>query len=213
MPAAVIFDFDGTIADTEWPIFEFVRAVYEAHDLEVRLEDWVDSIGRADNRPLEEHLGERLGRQPDIGVIEQVKEEHFHRRYTAPMLPGVMDVIVAVLDAELPLGIASSSPTGWVDPHLERLEIRHHFDAVRTRDHVDRGKPHPDLFLSAAAALGVDPGAVAAIEDSRHGGAAAKAAGMACIVVPNRITRLDVPTDADLVLDSLADFPFDRFGL
>ncbi len=213
MPSAVIFDFDGTIADTEWLIFEFVQAVYEAHDLEVRLEDWIDSIGRADNRSLEDHLGERLGREPDAGVIEKVREEHFHRRKNAPLLPGVLQVIEAVLDAPLPLGIASSSPVAWVDPHLERLEIRHHFTAVRTRDDVDRGKPHPDLFLSAAAALGIDPADAVAIEDSRHGCAAAKAAGMTCIVVPNRITRHDIPTDADLVLDSLADFPFARFGL
>ncbi|MBT5139883.1 MAG: HAD-IA family hydrolase [Acidimicrobiaceae bacterium] len=211
--SAVIFDFDGTIADTEWPIFEMVRAAYEAHDLEVHLEDWVHSIGKADNRPLHEHLEERLGRPPDADAIEQARAAHEHARYSVPALPGVVQLIEAVVAAGLPLAVASSSPISWVDPHLERLELRRHFAAVRTRDHVDRGKPHPDLFLAAAAALEVDPVETLVIEDSKHGCSAAKAAGMTCIVVPNRITKLDVHPDADIVLDSLLDFPFRRFGL
>ena len=212
-PSAVIFDFDGTIADTEWEIYSYVNAVYEAHGLTTSLEAWVQSIGRADNRPLEEHLGDRLGRAPDADVIEEVKAKHWERRYTVPMRPGVQLLIEAVTAAAMPLAVASSSPTAWVEPHLERLEIRHHFAAVRTRDHVERGKPEPDLFYAAAAALEIDPAEILVIEDSKHGCAAAKAAGMTCVVVPNRITKLDIPTDADLVLDSLEDFPFADFNL
>ena len=84
---------------------------------------------------------------------------------------------------------------------------------LSTRDQVDRGKPAPDLFLLAAAKLGREPADVLVIEDSRNGTIGAKAAGMTCVVVPNRITRHDIPTEADLVLDSLLDFPYADFGL
>ncbi len=212
-PAAIVFDFDGTIADTEWPVFLMVRTAFRAHGLDVTLDAWVDSIGRADNSTLEEILRSRLGREPDPDVLERAREARHATRQTTPMLPGVQALITAAREAGMPLAIASSSPSLWVDAHLERLEIRQHFDAVRTRDDVDNGKPAPDLFLAASAALDVDPGTAVAIEDSKHGCAAAKAAGMTCVVVPNRITRLDVAPDADLVLESLLEFPYERFGL
>lgn len=212
-PSAIVFDFDGTIADTEWPVFMMMRTAFRSHGLDIALAEWVDTIGRADNGTLEDVLRNALGRDPDPEVIEQARDHHHTTRNTTPVLPGVVELIGAARAAGLPLAIASSSPSHWVQAHLERLEILHHFDAVRTRDHVDHGKPAPDLFLAASAALDVNPATVVAIEDSRHGCASAKAAGMTCVVVPNRITRLDVAPDADLVLDSLTDFPYERFGL
>ena len=212
-PAAIVFDFDGTIADTEWPIYEVARDAFRAHGLELALEEWVKGIGLADNKTLPEMLEDALGRPPDPEAVEAAgrRRAEWHQRMV--VFPGVFEVIVAAIRAEIPLAVASSSPTSWVEPHLERLELIHHFESIRTRDHVDRGKPAPDLFLSAAAELGIDPVEAVAIEDSRHGCASAKAAGMTCLVVPNRITALDPPPDADLMLDSLLDFPFDRFGL
>ena len=122
-------------------------------------------------------------------------------------------MIVAAHAAEVTLAIASSSPLDWVESHLDRLGLLNEFAVIRTRDHVDRGKPAPDLFLAAAGALGVDPADAVAIEDSRHGCAAAKAAGMTCVVVPNRITTHDRPVDADWLLESLIEFPFAHFAL
>ncbi len=212
-PAAIVFDFDGTIADTEWPIYEVARDAFRAHDLDLALEDWVKGIGLADNKPLAEMLEDTLGGRPDPAVLQAAADRRQDWHMQMVMLPGVLEVLRAAAAAGLPLAVASSSPSAWVEPHLERLELSHHFTAIRTRDHVDRGKPAPDLFLSAAAALGVDPAGVVAIEDSRHGCASAKAAGMTCVVVPNRITALDQPADADLILDTLLDFPFARFGL
>lgn len=212
-PAAIVFDFDGTIADTEWPVYVVWREVFEAHGLELPIDAWVDSIGRADNRPLEEVLIEVTGREPDESVISEARARREESMLALRVLPGVIEVIAAAQRGEVALAIASSSPSDWVESHLERLGLLGEFPVIRTRDHVDRGKPAPDLFLSAAGALGVDPGTAVAIEDSRHGCTAAKTAGMACVVVPNRITSHDPPTDADWLLESLLDFPFGRFGL
>jgi putative hydrolase of the HAD superfamily len=212
-PAAIVFDFDGTIADTEWPIYEVARDAFRAHGLDFALDEWVKGIGLADNKSLPELLEDALGEAPDPAVIEAAVKQRAGWNSRMAAFPGVADVIAAANACSVPLAVASSSPTSWVEPHLERLELRHHFVSIRTRDHVDRGKPAPDLFLAAAAALDVDPSGVVAIEDSRHGCASAKAAGMTCVVVPNRITALDPPNDADLMLESLLDFPFRRFGL
>ncbi|MEZ5166294.1 MAG: HAD-IA family hydrolase [Acidimicrobiales bacterium] len=208
----MVFDFDGTIADTEWPVYEVARGAFRAHGLDLPLEDWVGSIGLADNKTLPELIEDAIG-GPPIRVVAhavRIRSEWHHRM---AVLPGVVELIAAANRAGVPLAIASSSPSAWVDPHLVRLGLDEHFVAVRTRDHVDRGKPAPDLFLAAVATLDVDPARAVAIEDSRHGCAAAKAAGLTCVVVPNRITVLDRPADADLTLDSLSDFPYARFGL
>lgn len=212
-PQAVVFDFDGTITDTEWLVFEVVGEAFAAHGLSLTIHDWLDEIGRADNVTLEQRLTRALGEPPDPTVIVAARARRDEGLERLEVLPGVVEVIDAVRAAGLPLAIASSSPLDWVDRHLGRLGLRDHFTAVRTRDHVDRGKPAPDLFLSAAGAVGVDPGDIVAIEDSRHGCTAAKTAGMACVVVPNRITIHDRPADADLVLESLLDFPLADFGL
>lgn len=212
-PAALIFDFDGTMVDSEWPIFEMVSKVYRAHDVVLDMADWVDKLGRSDHRPWIDELTDLLGRVPDPAVIERFEDESRSRRLEMPLMTGVVELMDAAEQSEVPMAVASSSSSSWVDSHLDRLVLAHRFLAVRTRDHVDRTKPDPDLFLAAAAALDVDPVRSLVVEDSRHGCRAAKLAGMTCVVVPNRITRTDLPADADLIIDSLADFPYARFGL
>ena len=112
--------------------------------------------------------------------------------------------------ANLPRAIASSSPSDWVIPWLERLEIGHHFHAVRTLDHVARPKPDPELFLSAAEALEVDPAEALVLEDSLNGLRAATAAGMRCVIVPGPVTASQDFTGATLRLDSLCGVSLDH---
>ena len=105
----------------------------------------------------------------------------------------------------LPLAIASSSPREWVAEHLENLGLLARFAAIACFGDDLAGKPAPDTYLAACAAIGVEPRDAIAIEDSPHGVTAAKAAGLWCIAVPHAITaRLDL-SHADLRLSSLAD--------
>jgi len=213
-PAALIFDFDGTMVDTEWPVFEMVRGVYRDHGVDLVIADWVDKLGRADHRPWPEELAEAIGREPDNDVVDKAIAAGRESRSTLPLLPGVMELMDTADRVGVPMAVASSSPSSWVDANLERLGIASRFIAVITKDHVVNTKPAPDLFVAAAKALGVEPtGSVVVVEDSRHGCRAAKLAGMTCVVVPNRITAHDLPAEADLILDSLTDFPFATFAL
>ena len=104
------------------------------------------------------------------------------------------------------LGVASSSSSRWVEGWLGRLGLADAFDCVCGRDHVERVKPAPDLFLLAARRLGVEPAACVVIEDSPNGVRAANGAGMRCVAVPNEITRhATFPEATELFLESLAE--------
>jgi HAD superfamily hydrolase (TIGR01509 family) len=93
--------------------------------------------------------------------------------------------VEAFLDALPPVAkaVASSSPTSWLRGSLERFGLAHHFGdrLFSAAEHVSRGKPHPDIYLHAARALGVEPKQVLVIEDTAPGVTAAKAAGMTVI--------------------------------
>jgi HAD superfamily hydrolase (TIGR01509 family) len=203
---AVIFDFDGLVVDTETPAYDAWSAIYREHGQELSLALWVQCVGSHAGRfdPVT-HLSELVGRELDRAALVQDKERRKHAVcLTQPLLPGVLDRLHESRSMGLRTAVASSSGRAWVEGHAMRLGIGELFDAVRTGDDVTRVKPHPDLYLAAAAALGLEPGRCVAFEDSLNGVIAAKAAGMRCFAIPNQITKgLDFAA-ADGVLTSLA---------
>ncbi|MDP9468017.1 MAG: HAD-IA family hydrolase, partial [Chloroflexota bacterium] len=116
--------------------------------------------------------------------------------------PGALE-LVERLRGRVPLGLASNSPRRLVDAALRTAGLTDVFDAIVTADDVARAKPAPDLYLLACERLGVAPGEALALEDSASGVAAAKAAGLTCIAVP-QFAEADVSA-ADRVIDSLEE--------
>jgi HAD superfamily hydrolase (TIGR01509 family) len=171
------------------------------------MEVWGDVIGRGASyfdpyQELVARLGHDLDRET---VLNRRKARHLEMVAELEILPGVHDAVVEAKRLGIRLGVASSSSRAWVTGHLERLGLAGFFDCVRCRDDVVNTKPDPELYLSACACLGVAPGDAAALEDSANGIAAAKAAGMRCVAIPNPMTvGLDLSA-ADLRLESLAD--------
>lgn len=204
--AAVVFDFDGTIVDTEWPEFVTVRDEFRAHGLELELDEFRHVVGRADHPHWTQWLRDALGRDYDLDEVVQRRRVAHHRMIAEqPVRAGVVELLDRAAAAGVPVAVASSSPLDWVDRHLRERGLHRRFVAVVTRDHVVNAKPWPDLFLAAVAQLSVPPAHAVAIEDSHHGCTAAKDAGLACLVVPNPVTAGMDFSRADLVLDSLAD--------
>ena len=122
-----------------------------------------------------------------------------------PLLPGIVQHVDAARSLGLKVGVASSSTRDWVRGHLERLGILDRFDCIRCRDDVIHAKPEPDLYLAVLDCLEVSATEALAIEDSPNGVIAAKRAGLRCVAIPNPITaRLDL-SQADLLLQSLAE--------
>ncbi len=210
MTEAIIFDFDGTIIDTEICQYESVNAEFERHGFTYDLDLFKNGVGRADHKHWTDVLQELAGPLDNLDEIQQRRLADNHQRVEQTELrSGVVRLIEMTTGAGLPLAVASSSPSAWVERHLVTRGLINHFSTVATRDHVANAKPWPDVFLHAADGLGVDPARCVVIEDSAHGVTAAKAAGMTVVVVPNQITAGSDFGQADLVLDSLSEFPAD----
>ncbi len=205
---ALIFDFDGLLVDTETPVFESWNRVYGEYGHQLELSRWQYALGTRHGFDPLSHLENLAGHPFDrAAALARYQELKRELSFSQPLLPGVIGVFEQASAAGMPRAVASSSDREWVDGWLERREITHWFMCVRTADDVVMTKPAPDLFLSAAAGMGVPPEACLVFEDSPNGIRAARAAGMRCVAVPGAITsQLELPP-ADLVLPSLDAIP------
>jgi len=202
--AALILDFDGLILDTESPIFEEWRATFRARGHDLGLDVWQHALGTHGTYDPCVHLSKLTGEAFDHEALRQeVRARNMVRCEAQPLLPGVADRVKEGRASGLKTAVASSSTSAWVEGWLERHGIRDLFDTVCSRDHVERVKPAPDLFLLAATRLGVAPERCVVFEDSPNGIRGARAAGMRCVAVPNPVTCALPMEGADLVLSSL----------
>jgi HAD superfamily hydrolase (TIGR01509 family) len=208
---AVVFDLDGVIVDSE-PVWEQVRRAFVAdHGGQWRPDSQRRLMGMSTPewaRYLSDELG--VGLPPDEvarGVIEQMAQR-YHREL--PLLPGAVDA-VRRLAARWPLGLASSSPRTLIDRVVAEAGLAGAFAVSLSTEEVDRGKPAPDVYLTVAARLGVDPASCLAVEDSSNGLRSAAAAGMTVIAVPHPKypPDQDALALADRVLDHLDELTAD----
>jgi HAD superfamily hydrolase (TIGR01509 family) len=201
---ALVFDFDGLILDTEWSAFSTAAEVWSEHGIELELAVWQEIVGTAEHVHWSEMLETDLGRPIDRHTVIPARQAQHHAEVEAmDLLPGAEDLIRAANVAGLRLAVASSSPVDWVGGHLERRGLLGYFDVVVCRDHVSMTKPDPELYTTAVESLGVACDRAVALEDSHHGTVAAKAAGLVCVAVPNRVTAGQDFAAASLVVDSL----------
>ncbi|ASS75295.1 hypothetical protein CIG75_10045 [Tumebacillus algifaecis] len=209
MIQAVVFDFDGLIIDTETPWYEAMLAVYQEHGAHLPLETYLQCVGTS----LEQfdpylHLETCIGRSLDQPQLRQKTADlHSQLMQEVVLRPGVEDYLRQAKQLGIKIGLASSSSREWVLTFLERLDLRQHFEVIRTSNDVRRVKPDPELYLSALTALGIDPAHALAFEDSYNGLRAAKAAGMHCVIFPNTITKHLAFEGFDIRLDSMAELP------
>ena len=210
-PAAVVFDLDGVLIESE-------QVWDEAREQLVR-----ERGGRWDDRATTDMMGmsstewssymhDRLGvrmtpSEINDDVVRRVAatyEEHL------PLLPQAVET-VRELGERWRLGVASSSNRPIIDLVLDRMGVRDCFAVVVSSEEVANGKPAPDVYLAVARELGVDPKDCVAVEDSTNGIKSAVAAGMRTIAVPNRQFRPDdeVLTTAAVVVSSLAEVTVD----
>jgi mannitol-1-/sugar-/sorbitol-6-/2-deoxyglucose-6-phosphatase len=223
---AVVLDMDGVLIDTEpaWRAAE--SAVFAGLGIPLSESDMLDSTGQ----PIEELIPVWRQRSPAGGggpglagaglagaglagagltdaevaglVIDQVIA---HVKAEGRPMPGVTAAIALFERHGLKLAIASSSPRRLIDAVCDRLGLGGIDVRCSAMDEA-RGKPAPDVYLTAARRLGVAPVSCLAVEDSLNGLASARAAGMTCVAVPDPLLAADPRyREADLVLRSLAD--------
>ena len=214
MIRALVFDFDGVIADTEGPEYRAWQETWAEYGHELTLEEWVQCIGTNDAdgwhplTALAERMGEDFDRH-DANRRRRARHEPAIHALAEP-LPGIVDLLDQADAAGLATAIASSSGDDWVPVLLAQLGLTERFAHLSTFDGTCPAKPAPDLYLRACDKLEVEPHEAVAFEDSPNGIAAAKAAGMWCVAVPHEITAgLDLSA-ADLVIPTLGGVALDR---
>jgi HAD superfamily hydrolase (TIGR01509 family) len=204
---AVVFDLDGVIVDSE-QVWNEVREQLTRerggrwHDRAQR--DMMGMSSAEWSRYMHDALG--LRESPEEINAEVVRRMIERYRERLPLIPGAVEAVERLAE-RWPLGLASSANREIIELVLEESGLGPRFRATVSSEEVERGKPAPDVYLEAAHRLGVAPERCAAVEDSRAGILAARAAGMRVIAIPNPHFPPDAETlaDADVVLESVAE--------
>jgi HAD superfamily hydrolase (TIGR01509 family) len=209
----LVFDFDGLICDTETSSYEIARDIYAEHGVELTTARWQDRIGTHGRHWLAD-LEAAIGPLPNFeALVERRRLAHHERLQAEKSRPGVDAFTLRAVEAGLTLAVAASSSLSWVTDHLERLGLLDRFSAISTSEEGVPAKPEPEVYRRALTSIGVEPDEAVAFEDSSNGVAAAKAAGIFCVAVPNRMTRdLDLSA-ADLVVESFLELELDALAL
>lgn len=175
---AILFDFDGVLVESEWAgnrqIADWLTANGRATTTEQAMDLFMGLSGIAFRDALARHWG---GPLPDAFTAARLEEDERIMREGVEEVAGAV-AFVHSLSPDLPRAIVSSSSTRWIEAHLTHLGLRDAFPHIFSgKEHVARGKPAPDLYLHAAAALGVAIGDCVIIEDSPVGATGAVASG------------------------------------
>ncbi len=190
---AVIFDMDGVLIDSEpqWQLAQY--HVYSTLGVPVSIETIQQTTGlRIDQCvdywhqkfPWDNYNNAKVSREIVKAVADEVTRN-------GEAMQGVQQAIEACQRKGLKIGLATSSPSLLIEAVLNRLQIRDCFLAITSAESLAYGKPHPEVYLNCAAALGVDPRYCLAIEDSLNGLIAARAANMQTVVIPAAEQRGD----------------------
>lgn len=199
----LVFDFDGTISLSE-PIHARAWEDLAAERNMPLPQGFVAyGVGRPD-RALALWLAEHWNDGTTQATLLAAKRRHYLRRIPneATLVPGVKEFLALGHAHQWPIGLATSAGLADVEPILTNQGIMQYFGAVYTVETVEHPKPHPEIYLRAAAALGIEPSASFAFEDSPPGAAAARAAGFPVI----GLTTSYAAHELGGLFDAIADY-------
>lgn len=204
--AAVVFDFDGLLADSEplqiraWELF---LARFDKQLDPGMLGDMFGLRVKDSARVVQKRLGLPMSPEDVMAGRDEIFLELVATEL--PLMPGARELIHHLRTrTTLRLALATSGHDRYINAALPVTGLTDAFEAIVTGDDVELGKPDPEIYLAAAEKLGVPPGSCLALEDAPHGVRSAKAAGMVCIAIPNEMTRaLPGLDESDAVLDDL----------
>lgn len=184
LPAAVLWDLDGTLVDTE-PLW-----IAAEHELAAEVggtwtaQDALQLVGSdllTSGRLLQRHFATSM--TPEDIVDFLVTRVARGLAEGAPWRPGARELVLAYAELDVPQALVTMSYAVLADPIAASLPLA----AVVTGDRVTHGKPHPEPYLTAAGALGAEPSSCVAVEDSETGAASATEAGCQVLAVPHMV--------------------------
>lgn len=203
---AIIFDHDGTLIDTERADLEACQKLYQEYGAEITLEYWAEHIvGHMGGYEL---ILTELIQRDGHGATRETLWQRFKELWSVSLenvglMPGVANLLPGLHAAGYPLAVATASDRAWARRWLTHFNLGSYFQVVATSDDVTHNKPAPDVYLFAAAQLGVKPERCLVFEDSLAGLKAAKAAGMTVVAVPSPLTQTLNFSQADRVVNGL----------
>jgi HAD superfamily hydrolase (TIGR01509 family) len=202
---AVIFDMDGVIVDSEPYSMQALVDTLRHYGVDPTADELRRSYGRRITDDFADYFG-RAGVAVDLETAVARKRARYFELAAGRLepFPGVLSLFPRARAKGYRLALASSGDRDKVAFSMRALGLDGIFEIVVTGDDIAHSKPHPEIYLTAAGRLEVDPGHCLAIEDAPNGVQAAKRAGMRCIAVTNSVTREEL-AGADLVVASLAD--------
>jgi HAD superfamily hydrolase (TIGR01509 family) len=215
MLRAIIFDFDGVIVDTERLHFQALQRVLAEEQIHLGWEEYTQAYLAMDDKNCFRAALSRHGQPALPGTVEELSERKAHYFFSAvldavALFPGV-ECLIREAAQRYPMAIASGALREEIEFLLGKVGLREFFPVVVAAEDVVRGKPDPEAYITALARLNrlisgrpVRPSECLVIEDSRHGVAAATAAGMRCLAVANSYPPEEL-TVAHLVVKSLQE--------
>ncbi|PLR75712.1 HAD family hydrolase [Bacillus sp. V3-13] len=212
MIKAIIFDFDGTIIDTESLWYRVFKEVLEEdYGVGLPLEQFAKVIGTTD-----ELLYEYINSQMAKPIAREELTEKVSKKFTSYedvllLREGVHEVMDEAKDLGLKIAIASSSHREWIDGFLDKFQLNGYFETIKTKEDVTTVKPDPALYLEAIKELGVKAEEALAIEDSVNGSLAAVKAGLHCVVIPNDVTSFMAFHEQTIRYDAFSMFKIHEF--
>jgi len=208
LPAGVIFDMDGVLLDSEPFICKAACMMFAEHGLGVRPEDFVPFVGAGENRYLG-GVAEKYGFAIDIKRDKKRTYDIYLEIIKGQLqpLPGVHTFLERCRQDGMKIALATSADFVKAEGNMREIGVDlATFDAVITGDDVVHKKPDPEIFVSAARAVGLDPKDCLVVEDAVNGVAAARAAGARCLALTTSFTREQL-SGADWYAENLAGAP------
>jgi mannitol-1-/sugar-/sorbitol-6-/2-deoxyglucose-6-phosphatase len=207
---AVIFDLDGVLADSEPWWNEIDAKLLAEYSVTYRGEYHQNVLG-VSYRLAVEFYKKAFGLSASVEELMRLRGEIATEFFAncVGLFPSAKEVLQELRKMKLRLAVATSSLSASARPFLDRHELTWFFDVIVTGDEIERGKPHPDIYLCAAEKLGVPANVCLVIEDALSGIAAGKAANMRVAAVPDRrfVDAREYATKADYLLSSLCEIP------
>lgn len=204
----IIFDMDGLLIDSE-PLWEEAgKLVLERYGVHLSEDDYASSVGLRTQEWIElwfETFKIDAPVEEGIQYVIEIATQLILEK--GELMPGVERVLKMLKEAGYTLGLASSSPMSLIEAATKRFNIDQYFEQKSSAEFLSFGKPHPQVYIECAQALGYLPYHCIAFEDSFNGMIAAKAARMKCIVIPAAILQEETRWQAaDARLKSLEEF-------